>query len=382
MKRTKNIVAASVLACSAMSGLMMPMSGVYAEGTSSFFDLNAEACIIENYNLENSTSITSLEDEEFDRTKLTILNCPDMELTNLSGITQFPNLVELNVSGNSKLNLAEMDFSQNEKLEAINVAGVNSDFIDLSANPEVRDITVDHDMTVKTITYVERMGKEKEYTYGMDLSGLKFLDEIKFDLEEKEYPYEYDEENKVITFKTNIPYSVPVMVGEYALDIEARSGIMLYSLELKGGEEVEVLDSELVDSSCKEVEEAYYCSSVVYYGDTFDSSVIAKNFIEKAFDLSGYILNEVNIVPPSANVKLSTDEKTVKKGEVLADAVFDIVFVYDKKTIDPPDTGAFTDDGQTVVAVTAAAGVVVLLIACYISSEVIKRAKAKVNFKK
>ena len=383
MKKTKNIVAASVLACSAMSGLVMPMSGVYAEGTSSFFDLNAEACIIENYNLENSTSITSLDDEEFDRTKLTVLNCPNKELTNLRGITQFPNLIELDVSGNSKLNLAEMDFSQNEKLEIINVSGVNSDSMDLSNNPEIKSITIDHDMTVKTPAYVERMSKEKEYTYGMDLSGLKFLDEIEFDLEKKEYPYEYDEENKTITFKTNIPYSVPVKMGEYDLDIEVRSGFMSYALELKDGEEVEVKDSTaIVDSNCDKIEGTYHCTNVVYTGDTFDSSAVIKDFLEKAFDLKGYILSEVNIVPPTANVKLTTDEKTVKKGEILPDAMFSIQFVYEKETIAPPDTGAFTDGGKTVVAVTATAGFVAVLIACYISSNAIKRAKAKVDFKK
>lgn len=382
MKRTKYKFAAGVFACSAMSGLVMPLSGVYAEGTSSYFDLNAEACIIENYNLENSTSITSLEDEEFDASKLTVLNCPDKEITNLSGITLFSNLVELNVSGNADLDLKDMDFSQNKELKVIDVSGVNSDYINLSENTEVTSIIIDHDITVKTPTYIERLSDEEEYTYGMDLSELKFLDGIDFDLEEKEYPYEYDEETKTITFKHNIPDSVPVRQGEYDLFIESRSGLMVYYLETKDDAEIEVLSSQALDDKCTEYEGDYVCISTVYYGDTFDSTAVIEDLFKKAFNLGGYELTEVSIIPPTANVQLTTDEKNVKKGIVLADAEFAIDFVYELKEIEVPATGAFTIEGGTVVAATATVGIAALIIAFYASNKVIKRAKANAKFKK
>lgn len=377
MKTPKYYLATAGLLCSAVSGLAVPLANTFAEGASSFFDLNAQACIIENYNSETSSSVASIGDVNF--SEITSLSCSNRNITNFRGITLFPNLENLDISYNSNLQVWNMDFSQNTKLKEINVKGVTTSYYDFSNNPDLETITTDRSLTLKTIAYVERtddveyeFDTSREYPYLMDTSVLRFV----------ELP-------GVLHYSSidDIPYTISETFGGYTHQIETRGGWMRYAVYLDGDEEIETHNPFYVNNNCEEVEDGYYsCNNSIYYGDTIDTDDIINNTLTKIFSLSEYTLSKVEVVPPTANLELTTDTDTVKRGIALADSNFTLEFYFDlqeAEEVKVPDTGAFTADnkgliiGASVATITATG-----LIVAYLTRYATKRQKSKVRFSK
>ena len=111
-----------------------------------------------------------------------------------------------------------------------------------------------------------------------------------------------------------------------------------------------------------------------------DTEEIKNGTLAKIFNLSKYRLSKVEIIPPSANVELSVDTDTVKKGKALADANFTIRFYFDlakdssstnqeANTTDSadsastPETGAFNSGSSQGVSSVAIIGSLVAGIA-------------------
>lgn len=342
---------------------------------SSYFDMNAQQCVVDGYNAENGTSITSI--EQIDPAKITTLDCSNRNISNFRGVTILTNLKTLNLAGNTSLALGE-NFLVPDSLKTLNISGVNnSDYLDISNNTNLETLIAGQYLTLKTSTYVEKLSDEDEYAYGMKLGGLKFLGSNTPIIDETNYPAKYDSNTKTITYKDKVPLDgVSIKVGNSTYIIQSRGGTMESFLYFEDSEPLEIRNK---CEEYKSYDETTYlwCSDAVYYGDTIDTEA----FIKK-FNLSDYAVSKIEIVPPKANITLTVNEDTVKKGVVGTDANFTLKYYFDLSDLNVPDTGAFTGTGATVVATTAAAVIVLTGVAMYISRHATKRQKAKVHFGK
>ena len=369
MKKQKYYIAAGALLCASALSVFSSTLDTYAFENSvdgsSYFDSNAQACIVENYNAENSTSITSIED--IDPTKITTLDCSGRDISNFKGVTILTNLKTLNVSNNPRLVTYGSNFLTPASLETINVSNTNT-FFDFSHSPSLETITTDRTLYLTTIAYAEKTEDYGDDEYAIDLSELKFLD---------------SSSAHAVSFRTknDVPGSVSITSGGYTHQVSTRGGWASYAIYLNGNTEVETHNPIYINNNCEEDSEGYYnCNNAVYYGDIIDTDAITEDILSKVFNLSGYTLSKVEIIPPTANIKLTTNEDAVKKGMVLADANFTLKFYFDLGDLGTPDTGAFTTGSTTVVASTAAVAVVAISVVAYLSRHVTKRQKAKVHF--
>ncbi|MBQ2660517.1 hypothetical protein IJF93_00335 [Candidatus Saccharibacteria bacterium] len=357
------------------------MANTFAEGSSSYFDAAGKNCIIDNYNAEFSTSVTSIEEVDF--TKVTTLNCSNRGIVYFRGITLFPNLEKFDVSYNPSLRIWDMDFSQNTKLKEINVKGISNTYYDFSNNPNLETIGTDHSLYLKTIAYAEKIDKElngTNFQYGIDLSVLKFLDSSS--THEVWFPD-----------KSSVDNTVSILSGGYTHQVDTRGGWVSYAIFLNGDTEVETHNPIYLNSNCDKNEYGYYsCNDSIYHGDIIDTDDIIANTLSKIFNLSKYELSKVEIVPPTANLELTTDTDTVKKGIALADANFTLEFNFElasdtdssssssSSTASTPETGTFTADGKGLVAGVSAVSLAVIAMVAYALRYVSKRNKAKVSF--
>lgn len=386
MKKQKYCLAAGALFCTSVLGAFSPALQTYAAtfdnstDGSSYFDTNAQACIVENYNTENSTSITSI--EQIDVDKITTLDCSNRGIKNFRGVTLLGNLEVLNVSGNPNLNTSDLDFVIPKNLKTLNIVGsgiVDSDgevYIDISENTKLENIRTSSPLKLKTSTYIEKLNSEAEYAYGMDLSGLKFINSIEPTANE-EYPSKYDTETKTISYESKIPNSVLVEKGDYKYNILSRGGTMQSFLYFKDGDKKESGPISVQDNCEEDKDGVISCNNTVYYGDVIDTEAFVKSL-----GLSDYALSKVEIIPPKANVDLTVNEDAVKKGIVLADADITLKYHFDIGNLAVPDTGAFTAGGPTIVATTATVAIALTGITMYVSRHATKRQKAKVHFGK
>ena len=377
MKNKKSILAAGALLCSTFAGTVSPISSVFAEGASSMFDLNAQACIINNYNATNDKSVSTIEEVNFD--DVTALNCPNYYISNIRGIVLFKNLKELNLSGNGTLDVYSLDFSQNTKLESLNLSGTNAWNLDLSHNPDLTQITVGPNTVGVTLAQgVERLDDGK---YGIKLDNYRWYssdttDPYTITIDESLTPYTLDEETNRIIFndKTKIPYAILFSNSRGNLRVNTRSGWMRYAIFLNGDEAVEPHNPFYVNNNCKEEDGYYYCDNSIYSGDTFDTEDIVENTLAKIFNLSAYKLSEVKIVPPKANIELTTDTDTVKKGVALADADFTFEFHFDLD-VKTPETGSSTSEGNGNIATISTSIIVGIVVSLYTFFFLFKRQK-------
>lgn len=378
MKKQRHYLTAGALLCTSALGAFSPMLSASAFDNSvdgsSYFDINAQQCVVDGYNTENGTSITSI--EQIDPAKITTLDCSNRNISNFRGVTILTNLKTLNLAGNTSLALGE-NFLVPDSLKTLNISGVNnSDYLDISNNTNLETLIAGQYLTLKTSTYVEKLSDESEYAYGMKLEGLKFLGSNTPIIDETNYPAKYDSNTKTITYKNKIPYAVSVKVGNSTYSIQSRGGTMDSFLYFEDNEPLEIRNK------CEEAEgydgETYiWCSNAVYYGDTIDTEA----FIKK-FNLSDYAVSKIEIVPPKANIKLDTDEETVKKGIALADANFTVKYYLDPSDLATPNTGVFTTEGATIVATTATLGIILTSLGLYVSQYVSRRQKSKIRFEK
>ena len=381
MKNKKISVAAGALLCTTALSAFSPMLSTYAFDNSadgsSYFDINAQRCVVEGYNAENGTSITNI--EQIDPEKLTTLDCSNRNISNFKGIMMLTKLESLNLSGNTKLNTDGQNFLVPASLKTLNISGVNSTYLDISNNVNLETLTVDRDVYLKTSAYIEKFNNEDEYAYGMNLSALKFLNSAVPTTTQTGYPAKYNSNTKTIAYQNNIPSVVPVKKGAHTYNILSRGGYMQSVLYFNDDKEDPQI--QLVQENCKEggdSENLYYvCDNMVYYGDTIDTEILIKKY-----NLTDYVLSKVEIVPPKANIKLDTDEETVKKGIALADANFTVKYYLDPNDLATPNTGVFTTEGATIVATTATLGIILTSLGLYVSQYVSKRQKSKIRFEK
>ena len=344
----------------------------YAEGASSYFDLNTQACIIENYNAEQGTSVTDIQDVEFD--KITTLNCSNRNMTNFRGLVLLTNLENLDISYN--YNLYGLDFSQNAKLRTVNVKGMSYTWFNFEKNLDLETIITDRALYLTTAAYAEKTD-DGDDEYAMDLSDLKFVN---------------SGATGIVSFATkdDVPSDITVTFGGYTHKISTRGGWMNYAVYLNGDAEVETHNPIYISNNCEETDNGYRCNNAVYYGDVIDTDAIINGTLSKIFKLDGYRLTEVKIVPPTANVELETDTDVLKKGIVLAEANFTLEFHFDIASGDnpgtptaptTPDTGFFTkEDGgvNTTNVLLVLAGVsVVGIVGFYVYRRVRGRKKGR-----
>lgn len=372
-----------------LSGLLLSTSLIpaaintnsYAEGASSFFDWNAQQCIIDNYNSLPLTGVSRIEDVNFE--KITTLNCNNRDITNIRGLTLMPNLEELYIHTNPELR--SLDLSNNKKLRVLDIEKTRIYDLDISNNPELETFygsaTYYGDKPVKTIAYVEKSDRSG-FKYKMDLSKLKFWDDDLY-VTDDDYETEYDPETKTVYFKDEVPgYSMKTS-EEYR--IRTRIGYMRYEIFLEGDEEVETHNPFYVNHDCEkrtnEYGSWYSCDNSVYAGEELDTDKIIDDTLKKIFNLDDYELSEVKIVPPTANIELTKDEDTLKQGKILPEADFVLEFHFELKKPKAPDTGFFTNrDGSVNVSnvLLALAGLSISAFAIiFLAHRLSKKAKAK-----
>ena len=388
------ILGGAILSSAFLSGITL---NSFAEGSSSYFDENAKQCVIDSYNATNGTSITEIEDVDFD--KVTALNCANRNIVNFRGIVLFKNLLTLDLNNNSNLSVYQLEFAQNTKLRSLSIANISGLYsLDLSNNPDIRYIASGGYLGLTLSTGVEKLNNGEEYAYGIDLNNYQWYSQPqmngRFTINEEMYPYQYDEETGIILFKdrNKIPYSVTFHTNYGDYNVSTRRGSMNYRIFLSGDADIEAHNPVDIYNNCKELtyttndgsEGKYYaCDNSVYSGDTFDTDEIVDNTLTKMFNLSEYELSSVEVVPPTAKVELETDEERHKSGTILADASFTLDFHFNLKKAEAktPNTGFFSNEDGTLKTENiflSVAGISILgFMIISISHRVMKRAKAK-----
>ena len=325
------------------------VTNTHAEGSSSYFDLAAAQCVVDNYNATTGSSVTTIEQVDF--SVVTTLDCANRGITNFHGVVLFPNLENLNLVGNTSLNTSSMDFSQNTKLKQLNLYNAGQYWsLDLSNNPDIEELII------KPITGfvpyltlhkgVEKFSDDKEYAYGVDLDNYKWFSTEHFGegvgFDEDVYSYRLDESTNRILFedKTNIPYSFAFVddANDSSFYVEALRGYINYRIFFEGDEELESHNPIAINNNCMQRHPVngpsyYSCSNVTYYGDEIDTDEIIENTLKRIFNLSSYDLSKVEILPSTASIELVTDTDTAKKGKALSAANFDINFHFTVRPI-------------------------------------------------
>ncbi len=376
-----------------LSGLLLSASLIpaainnnsYASGSSSFFDWKAEACVIENYNAENGTSVSSIEDVDFE--KITTLDCADRGIKNIRGLVLMKNLENL-ILFKTDFYLDDAILSALPKLKTLDIHSNSQAYFDVSHNPDLETIITNRNLYLTTSAYVEKT----DDGYGMDLSSLKFLSSSELDIDQTTYPSTYDATNKFLSFEDKVPdyyefgfKNTNFDDEEVVYHINTRSGYMRYEIFLEGDEEVETHNPFYVNHDCEKRSDDYgswySCDNSVYAGEELDTDKIIDNTLKKIFNLDDYELSEVKIVPPTANIELTKDEDTLKQGTILPEASFTLEFHFELKKPKAPDTGFFTNrDGSVNVSnvLLALAGLSISAFTIiFLAHRLSKKAKAK-----
>lgn len=408
MSSHKNKLFTGFLALAGIPALLLsPLIGAadaHAEGSSSYFGLPAAQCVIDSYNDSTSSAVTTIEEVHFD--EITALYCADRGITHFRGIVLFPNLETLDLSNNPNLAVNYMDFSQNPKLKYLNLNNSGSYWsLDLSNNPDIEYLAIrTANGNIPSVTFpngIERLSDDEEYRYGFDLKKFKWLPgEGSYTFAINEDSYTLDSSSKKLLFKNNaIPYYTTVSYDVSTFQIYSRSGYLSYRIFLEGDEEVESHGSIYLNNNCEARTDSYdgntyyYCNNAVYYGDEFDTDDLIENTLKKIFNLDDYELSKVEIVPPTANIELTVDTDTAKKGKVLNDANFSIEFHYSLKTdsddeeeepVAPaaPNTGIFVNEEGSANMANIAIALAGISIIAFIALSLTRRLSARSRARK
>ena len=397
MLNKKGIFTIGTLMCSIFGGLSLP-TNTFADSpdnhwmvNTGFSDINLFTCVLDEYeevnNVDENYLIDALGPNDAlpaeGLAKITSLSCVNQGVTNTTGLGALPNLENLDLSNNS--NLYTIDVTANIKLKTINVSDLPVSYFDFSNNPNLESIATDRSLTLKTIAYVEKRedtylesDTSREYPYMFDLTGLKF-----------------DPLGGIVYYSTidDIPSATTTSFGGYMHQILTRGGSMHYGIYLNGDADIETHSPIFVDNNCSEKNDGnYHCNNDIYAGETFDTEQTIDTVLSKIFNLSGYKLSKVEIVPTSANIKLTLDTNTAKKGVALPEAYFTINYYFDQveesdievpnTSIKAPNTGAFTSDEKGIIVGISAAFISAIAIIFYASRYALNRERSKVRFGK
>ena len=358
-KIPRRIVVSALVLAAALGASNLSSQNTFAEGSSSFFDANAAQCVVDSYNATTGSSVTTIEQVDFD--SVTALNCANRNITHFRGIVLFKNLERLDLTNNTSLATEFMDFSQNTKLKTLSVYNAGNYWeLDLSHNPDLEYLSVrPSNGTVPTIKFangVENLGNDE---HGIDLSNYKWWKNesgYNVSINNTDYPYTLNREANKLIFAHNVPYSVEFTTPYGHFRVGMLYGWVDYRIFFEGDEDLATHNPVSVNNNCEPVESGdrtyYYCNSQIYYGDEIDTDKIQTEVLNKIFNVSDYELSKIEIVPPTANIELSTDTDLVKKGIALNEATFTIDFHYALKSSSnapkTPDTGFFTKSDGSV----------------------------------
>ena len=380
MKNKKSILTIGAITCSTL--LTPALSAItYAEGASSYFDWAAQECIIENYNSEFSKSVTEMEKVEL--AKITTLDCASRGIANFRGITLLTSLESLDISGNTKLDLGWLDFSQNTKLKEINVSGIpGQNYINFVDNLALESIITDRSLTIVSPAYLAKLTDAKEYAYGMDLSKLKIFTKSTATpvVDEAKYPANFDKETKVISYKSAIPSAVVLNFGKYDINLDTRPNYIIKAT-------IKMMDEDNTDKY-KEINIDQSSIDTLYYGDTIDTDQIfakIKELYKEKYDFSKYTLAKVDINMPNKDkaLKFSTNKDESKKAIInAAGEQISLVYRLDLPTVKTPDTGVFTSENGTLIATASLATITTIGILAFVGNYIAKRSKTQVKFNK
>ncbi len=352
--KTKPLFGAILTGALALGGLS---TNTFAEGSSSYFDANAAQCVVDSYNTEHSTSITTIEQVDF--SAVTMLTCRNRSITNIRGLVLMPNLIGLDLSGNN--NLSTIDLSQNTELLYLYLSDTNIKRLDISNNPDIISFNPPSLMAsggLVTSAYIEK-NDDEVYGYKMDLSGLKFWrDENYTETERSDYQY-YDSMAKTVYGKEETIYSHSPVVSYKGADINPRGGQQRDYIMIQDAEE---------SNSYSYFSDYFGPFTYVYKGDELDTNDEIEKFMDfqnkdytlrfsdvyENYKLSKIVLNDV-----AGDFTLLTDEETHKTGIHGTEASVNVYYYFDLKTDEDtptaPNTGFFTnEDGGVNLANIAA----------------------------
>lgn len=393
IKLIPGILSGLLLSASAIPATITPNS--YAEGASSYFDLNAQQCVIDMYNADSGSSATSIEEVDFDA--ITGIECPNQNITNFRGVVLMKNLLVLDLSGNS---ISSIDLSQNKELYWLDLNDTDIAAIDLSGNNALRSVYLENNSQLRDVILPENaqlltgiyllnnpnlhyldipdlgwlddleidtnnmylrtsaFAKVENGEIKMDLSELHFLDAIKPRITSS-WTYvpqdwlEYNPETKIVTYNRN--GSSPMF--DYVLFDYAIAGkTSRVFIDTKGTAIglVPIIDNEKV----------YHPQAIddkKFYGETIDSDDYLDLMDERLkdlaeggyadFDYANLVLTKVTLSDEFSETELEiiTDEDLRQVARInSADGNVVIKYYYETKSPKTPDTGFFTNEDGSV----------------------------------
>ena len=104
-----------------------------------FPDKKLAKCVLSNYNTQNKTSLTDLNDSQLLR--ITTLDCTGKGITNVKGIEKLTNLKHLTMPNNT-IYTSSLDLSKNTKLTNINLAHNNISKVTLKNNVSLNTLNL------------------------------------------------------------------------------------------------------------------------------------------------------------------------------------------------------------------------------------------------
>ncbi|MBO7718434.1 leucine-rich repeat domain-containing protein [Candidatus Saccharibacteria bacterium] len=149
IQKSKVCKVASVGFLSLALASSVAVGNTHAEGASSYFDWNAQQCIIAAVNSDDDIAsiaeapkpVSDINSAMKYADKLTKIECPDKKITNFRGVVNLTNLVELDLADN---NISSIDFSLNNSLKKLDVSNNKLTSVTLPREGVLEDLDVSH----------------------------------------------------------------------------------------------------------------------------------------------------------------------------------------------------------------------------------------------
>ncbi len=198
--------------------LIIGVKNVYAKPIdTAFVDDKFYECVIKNYNLENSTNFTvedNLTEKNAEFSTIEHLTCPNMEITDITGIEKLTSLQTINLSNNAITNIKTMPA---EILEELDLSYNNIKEMTLENMPQLGKLKINNNNMEKLIInqYIDSLSlynnnflKNINIKVGEEINRLDYLKlsnqeetnkyKVKYEIKDTEIA-SYDEKtNKII----------------------------------------------------------------------------------------------------------------------------------------------------------------------------------------
>lgn len=348
-KQLKKLVPCLAFICLLSLSPLFSVNFAFAEGYSSYFDDAAAACIVENYNSETSSSVTSIEDVDF--SKITTLNCSNKGIGRIRSLALMPNLVSVDISGNTEM-MSAIDISENSSLESFDASGIKNLSVYGGSNEKLETLKVNDAILIgfafgKKNPESDDTDQKKNI---VDVTALKFLSTQPWKLtEDKNYSWLTNtSEEKVIEFDLS-DESTEDIVGKNLMPVFNLYGsedetTPLYSFKL-------YTDMKIVSATAVDEDTGDFlgkASVVKFYGDSFSTDELIDLMRKKDEKISLYSVTDVkNVFESNKPLEYTVDEKTLKEGIIGHDSLsYEILMKSNAPAV--PDTGLFTNSDGTL----------------------------------